>query len=36
MLGTRQQQPISSEDLLTSALDDPEFDEIATAGTSCV
>jgi len=36
MLGPRQQQPMSSEDLLTSALDDPDFDEIAAAGISCV
>jgi hypothetical protein len=34
MLGPRQQQPMSSEDLLTSALDDPEFDEIAAAGNN--
>jgi hypothetical protein len=32
MLGPRQQQPMSSEDLLTSALDDPDFDEITASG----
>ncbi|XP_069696102.1 uncharacterized protein [Periplaneta americana] len=31
MLGPRQQQPMSSEDLLTSALDDPDFDEVTAA-----
>jgi hypothetical protein len=37
MLGQRQQQPMSSEDLLTSALDDPDFDEITASGVySCL
>lgn len=31
MLGPRQQQPMSNEDLLTSALDDPDFDEITAS-----
>jgi hypothetical protein len=32
MLGPRQHQPMSSDDLLTSALDDPDFDEVTAAG----
>ncbi|XP_021916086.1 uncharacterized protein LOC110828073 [Zootermopsis nevadensis] len=31
MLGPRQHQPMSSDDLLTSALDDPDFDEVTAA-----
>ncbi|XP_067004314.2 uncharacterized protein [Anabrus simplex] len=31
MLGPRQQQPMSSEDLLTSALDDSDLDEVTAA-----